>query len=67
LPAKKHKPVDRHQFLLQALTGTGRIDRFEKIIYLPFDYPLSPVNMHDINELQRLYKYRLQYEIPCEQ
>lgn len=56
--------LERLQFLLGQLEGCGRIDRAEKVIYLPFDVQLSPVNAHDLSELKYNFKFRIQYEIP---
>ena len=56
--------LQRLDFLLQALQGLGRIDKKEKVIYVPFDVQLSPVHAHDISELKLNYKFRVQYEIP---
>lgn len=60
------KKLPRIEFLLQALESAGRIDREEKVIYFPFDFQFSPVNIHDLEELKREHKYIVQYEIPCE-
>jgi hypothetical protein len=57
--------VQRLEFLLRAMSGTCRIDQVHKVIYLPFDIQLSPVNAHDISELKAEFKFRVQYEIPC--
>lgn len=58
--------LERLQFLLGQLEGCGRIDRAEKVIYLPFDVQLSPLNAHDLSELKHTYRFRIQYEITCE-
>jgi hypothetical protein len=55
--------LQRLDFLLKALQGLGRIDAKDKVIYMPYDVQLSPVNAHDISELKRFYKFRIQYEI----
>lgn len=57
--------LERLRFLLGQLEGTGRIDQAAKVVYLPFDVQLSPVNAHDLSELKHEYQFRIQYEIPC--
>lgn len=57
--------TQRLEFLLQALDTVVRLDNKDKVIYIDFDVQLSPVNIHDITELKAVYKYRVQYEIPC--
>ena len=58
--------AQRLTFLLEALADIARPDNKQKVLYLDFNVQLSPVNAHDIQELKTEYKYRVQYQIPCE-
>jgi len=63
LRAQSH--LQRLEFLLTALQATGKVDRAQKVLYLPFDIELNLIELHDIAQLKHIYKFRVQYEIPC--